>query len=102
MPCGQLSDEHGERVALLVGPLLLGEPAVAAACEHLDPGPLVLREVVAQLAQLALADAGEGERVEDEGDVLLAAEARERDVVAVLIFEREVGGLFADRDNNTN
>ena len=44
-------------------------------------------------AELALADAGEGERIEHEHHVLLAPERRQRDVVAVLVLQREVGVL---------
>ena len=51
--------------------------------------------IVADLAQLALADAGERERVEDDHH-RLAAQRGERDVVAVLVLEREIGCDVAD------
>ena len=69
--------QHREVVALLLGPAPAGRGGVshetASTC---TPAASNLREVVAQPAQLALADPGEGERVEDQGHGLVAAEAR--------------------------
>ena len=92
--------EHREREALLRRPLLLRVARVARDREHLRLHRVELRQVVAQRAQLALADAGERERVEDDHDVLRAAERRQRHVVAVLVLQREVGGLLADLDGH--
>ena len=61
-PCGQKSDEHREREALLLGPLRLRVAGVAADREHRRVGALEHRRVVADLAELALAHTGEGER----------------------------------------
>ena len=81
-----------EGVALLLGPHLLGVLRVAGDGEHGHAGVGVLRVVVTEAAELALADAGEGERVEDQGDGLLALEVGELDLVAVLVRQLEVGG----------
>ena len=48
-------------------------------------------DVVAQLAELALADAREREREEDERDRLLADEVGEPNRLAELVHEGEVG-----------
>jgi hypothetical protein len=61
--------------------------------EDLDVVVLEVREVVAHRAQLAGADAGEGERVEHEQHGLLPTERRERDFLVVLVPDGEVRGL---------
>ena len=60
---------------------------IASTCA---PCALERRRVVADLAELTLAHTGEGERVEDDHD-RLAPQLGERDVVAVLVLEREIG-----------
>ena len=56
---------------------------------------LVARQVVADLVQLALADAGERKRKEHQQDVLCVAEVVQADGLPVLVLQREVGGLGA-------
>jgi hypothetical protein len=63
--------------------------------EHLRAAALERGRVVADLAELTLAGAGERERIEDDHH-RLPAQLRQRDVVAVLILQREVGCDVAD------
>ena len=55
----------------------------------------ILGQVVADLVELALADAGERQREEHQQHVLPAAEVAEGDRLAVLVLEREIGCLGA-------
>src|SRR3954451_25454625 len=83
--------QQGELVLLLLGPRALGVHGVARDADELDVRVLEQLDVVAELAQLAGADAREGEGVEDEGDVPLAREVAEPHDLAVLVLEGEVG-----------
>ena len=64
--------QQRELVALAVGPDLVAVGRVDADRQHLDVVVDVVVEVVPHLAQLALAGAGEGERVEDQQHGALA------------------------------
>ena len=90
--------QQGELVALLFGPDPLGVAGVARHGEHLHAGGFVGAEVIAQLTQLALAHAGEGERIEDQRDGLVAAEARELHRFVVLVLQLEVRCFITDLD----
>ena len=94
--------EHGKEVALGIGPGPLGEHVVARDRKNLDvvtgEGP----EVVADLAQLSGADAGECEREENDDDVLGTPKARQGHRLAVLVFEREVGSDLTDAKPSGN
>ena len=59
--------------------------------EEFDGRIVEHRDVVAKLAELALADTREGEREEDEGDGLHAAEVGESHRLPELVDEIEVG-----------
>ena len=68
----------------------------------LDVVAVGLGERVTHLAQLARADAAEGERVEHEHHVLLAAQLRELHGGAVLVLELEIRGLVADFNRHSS
>ena len=56
---------------------------------------------LAELAQLALAHPGEGERVEDERHGALAGEVGQRDVIARPVLQGERGRRLADLGGHT-
>ena len=85
--------QQRELVALRVRPGLQGERVVHRDGQDLHVAVLEAGQVVAHRAQLAGADPGERERVEDHQHVAVAAERRERDLLVVLVLEREVGGF---------
>ena len=79
--------QQGEEVALDVGPGAQAEHRVARDADDLEVVGHEPLEVVADLVELAGADAREGEGVEDDDDVLLGASARQRDLDAVLVAQ---------------
>src|SRR5262249_31937538 len=93
--------QHREREALLLRPHALRVLGVARDRQHLCPRPLERRRVVADLAELSLAHAGEGERIEHDHD-RLAPQLRERDLVAVPVLQREAGGGVAGCDHGAS
>ena len=66
--------------------------------DHLDALGLELRLGLLVDGELVRADRAEVERVEDEQQ-LAAAEVGERDLLAVLVAQREVRSRFAGRDH---
>jgi hypothetical protein len=74
--------------------------AVAADGQGLHVVAREVLDAVADLAQLALADAGERQRVEEDHHVLATAEVRQAHDLAVLVLEREVRRHVADLDRH--
>ena len=86
--------------------MLGGEPGhrprrVGRDPDHAGAGPLVVGRVIADPARLGGAPRGVGAGVEVEDDGL-PAQLRQRDVAAVLIRKREVGGGVADGEHRLN
>jgi hypothetical protein len=80
----------------------VGVRGVDADREDLDVLVGVLVEVFLDVGELALAGAGEGERVEHQQHRLAAAEVAEPDLLVVLIFEGEVRRLGAHLDRHAS
>ena len=89
-PCGQKSDSIGNVNPLCVAQTLWvggGPTEIASVCGVVV---LVVGQVIADLVELALADAGEGQRKEHQQHVLGATKSLQRDGLAVLVLQREV------------
>ena len=82
--------EEGKLDAVLGGEFFLRGEGVDADTQDLGVGRPELCEVVPVALDFARSPAGEGEDVEREHHVLLAAEVRQLDLLAVLIDEREI------------
>src|SRR6266496_126763 len=93
--------QQRELVALLLGPRLERERRVDRDAQHLDALVVVVGELVAELAELAGADAAERERVEDQQYRFVTPEGRQLDGLLVVVVEREVRGFRADLDGHT-
>ncbi len=61
------------------------EPGIHAHTQHLGIGGFQLGEVLLESLHLLGSTPGEGENVERQGDVLLALEIMQRNLVAVLV-----------------
>src|SRR5215470_2569886 len=88
--------EQVELEALLLRPGLQRVERIGRDGQRGDVLVLVGGEIVAELAELAGADAAECKRVEHEQDVALPLEGRERDKLVVLVLQGEVRGLGSD------
>jgi NAD(P)-dependent dehydrogenase (short-subunit alcohol dehydrogenase family) len=98
--------EEGEVEAVLLGPRALRERVVDGNPEDLGLEIVELREGVANSAHLGRADRGKGKREEQQDDVLLAPQLRERELLGSgcigrrETLEREVGRRFSDGDGH--
>ena len=92
-PCGQKSDSSGKSKPCASDQAFSAYGWSDGDRQDLDVVVLEVGEVVAHRAQLARADAGEGEGVEHQQHGAVAAERRERDLLVVLVLQGEVGGL---------
>src|SRR6266566_3411491 len=88
--------EQRKAEVLPISPRALGVRGVYRHRQQFDVRAGCLGKIVAQRAQFTAAHAAEREWVEDQHDVLLAAEIGQLDGATVLILQFEVGGLLAD------
>ena len=86
--------------ALLLGEDAQGVDGVVGDGEQLGVVVDERRQLVTERAELARAHAGEGEGIEEEHHVLLAAEVGEAHGAAVVVLQLEVRGLGADLDRH--
>ncbi len=92
--------QQREVVSFALRPHLVSVGRVDRDREDLHIVVLERRELVANRAELALADTGEGQGVEQEYDVTPPAELRECDLLVVLITQGEVRGDAAHVDGH--
>src|SRR5699024_5908743 len=88
--------QQSELVVLLLCPLLQRERRVDRNTEHLDLIAVVVRILVTELAELTLTHAAEGEGIENQQHRLVTRERRQRDILLVVVLQREVRGDGAD------
>src|SRR5918998_6610597 len=92
--------QQWEIIALLVRPCLEGEHRVHRHGQHLHVGEL--RQVVAELVQLAGAGLAEGERVKHHQHVADTVEPRQRPLLVVLILQSEVRSPVSHLDRHVH